>query len=219
MSVEKIDVHPTRLELLALRRRKALAEGIADIIQKDLEALIVALIEHRQKTQALRTKLFEELNSAYSLFTEAEMIRGSLKVRETAFSAPPANFDVEASTTTGILGIQFPYMKFKQTEDRTVKPRFNPIDAPIQMEEAVSETEQALISMLKLAELTAIIRKLLEAIALKRRQINRIRFKIVPQLDATIRYVELILEEIERQDAIRVRVLQRKRKEREVKTQ
>jgi vacuolar-type H+-ATPase subunit D/Vma8 len=54
-------------------------------------------------------------------------------------------------------------------------------------------------------------------IALKRRQINRIRFKIIPQLDATIRYVELILEEIERQDAIRVRVLQRKRKERAVK--
>ena len=38
-----------------------------------------------------------------------------------------------------------------------------------------------------------------------------------PQIDATIRYVELILEEIERQDAIRVRVLQRKRKERAVK--
>jgi len=32
-----------------------------------------------------------------------------------------------------------------------------------------------------------------------------------------IRYVELILEEIERQDSIRVRVLQRKRKERSIK--
>ena len=79
-------------------------------------------------------------------------------------------------------------------------------------------TEEALNSIVKLAELTAAIRELLEIIALKRRQINRIRFKIIPQLDATIRYVELILEEIERQDAIRVRVLQRKRKERAVKT-
>ncbi|MCK4885560.1 hypothetical protein KAS24_05750, partial [Candidatus Bathyarchaeota archaeon] len=43
---------------------------------------------------------------------------------------------------------------------------------------------------------------------------NRIEFKILPQLNAAIRYVELILEETERQDAIRVRVLQRKRKER-----
>ena len=63
-----------------------------------------------------------------------------------------------------------------------------------------------------------VIRAILEMIALKRRQINRIRFKIIPQLDATIRYVELILEEIERQDAIRVRVLQRKRKERAEKS-
>jgi vacuolar-type H+-ATPase subunit D/Vma8 len=58
---------------------------------------------------------------------------------------------------------------------------------------------------------------MLDVMALKRRQINRIRFKIIPQIDVTIRYVELILEEIERQDAIRVRVLQRKRKERAVK--
>jgi len=46
---------------------------------------------------------------------------------------------------------------------------------------------------------------------------NRLQFKILPELDATIRYIELILEETERQDAIRVRVLQRKRKERALK--
>ena len=45
---------------------------------------------------------------------------------------------------------------------------------------------------------------------------NRIQFKIC-RTDATIRYIELILEETERQDAIRVRVLQRKRKERALK--
>ena len=82
----------------------------------------------------------------------------------------------------------------------------------------VSKIEEALNSIVKLAELTAAIREILEMISLKRRQINRIRFKIIPQLDATIRYVELILEEIERQDAIRVRVLQRKRKERAAKS-
>jgi V/A-type H+-transporting ATPase subunit D len=218
MSAEKIEVHPTRLELLTLRRRKALAEGIADILQKDLETLIVALIEHRQRAQALRTQLYEILNNAYSLFTDAEMVSGTLKVRETALSTAPIDFGVEVNTTTGVLGIQLPSIQLIQEENRNLKPRFNPVDTPIQLEEAASKTEEALNSIVKLAELTAAIRELLEIIALKRRQINRIRFKIIPQLDATIRYVELILEEIERQDAIRVRVLQRKRKERSVKS-
>ncbi|TRO54947.1 hypothetical protein E2P63_00320, partial [Candidatus Bathyarchaeota archaeon] len=72
MTAEKIDVHPTRLELLRLKRRKALAEGIADILQKDLETLIIALIEHAQRVHAIRTSLKESLNAAYSLFVESE---------------------------------------------------------------------------------------------------------------------------------------------------
>ena len=217
MSAEKIGVHPTRLELLALKRRKTLAEGIADILQKDLEALIIALIEHRQMAQAFRTQFYEILRNAYSLFTEAEMVSGSLKVREISLSNPSVDYGIEVNTTTGILGIQFPSFQCIKKESIILKPRFNPVDTPIQLEEAATKTEEALNSIVKLAELMATIRELLEIISLKRRQINRIRFKIIPQLDATIRYVELILEEIERQDAIRVRVLQRKRKERTVK--
>ena len=218
MSAEKLEVHPTRLELLRLRRRKALAEGIADILQKDLETLIVALVEHRQRAHALRTQLYEIFNCAYLLFTEAEMIVGPMKVREISLSAPPIEFAVEVSTTPSVLGIQFPSLQFTKEENRALKPRFNLLETPIQLEEAASKIEDALNSIVKLAELMAVIREILEVISLKRRQINRIRFKIIPQLDATIRYVELILEEIERQDAIRVRVLQRKRKERAAKS-
>ena len=218
MSAEKLEMHPTRLELLRLRRRKALAEGIADILQKDLETLIVALIEHRQRAHALRTQLYEILNTAYSLFIETEMMIGTMKVREISLSASPIEFGIEVSTTPGVLGIQFPSLQFIEEENRALKPRFNLSETPIQLEEAASKIEDALKPIVKLAELTAVIREILEMISLKRRQINRIRFQILPQLDATIRYVELILEEIERQDAIRVRVLQRKRKERAAKS-
>ena len=217
MSAEKLEVHPTRLELLRLRRRKALAEGIADILQKDLETLIVALIEHRQRARALQTQLNEKLTYAYSRFVEAEMMIGSLKVREISLSTAPLQFSIEAGTALGVLGIELPSLKFME-EKGVVKPRFNLSETPVQLEESVSKIEDALDSIVKLAELTAAIREIIEIISLKRRQINRIRFKIIPQLDATIRYVELILEEIERQDAIRVRVLQRKRKERAAKS-
>ena len=217
MAAEKLDVHPTRLELLRLKRRKALAEGIADILQKDLETLIVALIEHAKRANAVRNSLQESLSAAYSLFIESEMLSGTMKVREIALSAKPVDFDVEVYATAGVLGIEFPAFQLAKKETGTAKPRFSLSDTPIQLEESASKIEDVMKLIVNLAELTAVIREMLEIIALKRRQINRIRFKIIPQLDATIRYVELILEEIERQDAIRVRVLQRKRKEKVVK--
>lgn len=217
MAAEKLDVHPTRLELLRLKRRKALAEGIADILQKDLETLILALIEHAHKINAIRTNLKESLIAAYSLFIESEMLSGTMKVSEIALSVEPIDFDVETNTTEGVLGIEFPTFQLTKKETETTRPRFNLSGTPMQLEESALKTAESLKFIVSLAELTAIIREMLEIMALKRRQINRIRFKIIPQIDATIRYVELILEEIERQDAIRVRVLQRKRKERAVK--
>ena len=50
-----MDVHPTRQELLRLKRRKSLAEGIADMLQKDLETLIITLIEFRKKAHIARS--------------------------------------------------------------------------------------------------------------------------------------------------------------------
>jgi len=218
MSVERLEVHPTRLELIVLKRRKTLAEGIADILQKDLEVLIISLVEYRERASVLRKQLYDILARSYSQFIEAEMVSGSLKVKELSLTTTPIDFNVETSTATGVLGIQFPSLKLIKQEVNEHKPRLSLLDAPIQLEEAASRINEVMDAVVELASLTAAIRELLEVISLKRRQINRIRFKIVPQLDATIEYIEYILEEIEQQDAIRVRVLQRKRKERAEKS-
>ncbi len=218
MSAERLDVHPTRLELLVLKRRKTLAEGIADILQKDLEVLIISVVEYREKASVLRTQLYDVLARSYRQFIEAEMVSSSLKVKELALTTTPIDFNVEISTATGVLGIQFPSLKLVKQRGNERKPRLSLFDAPIQLEEAASRINDVMDAIVKLASLTAAIRELLEVISLKRRQINRIRFKIVPQFDATIDYIEYILAEIEQQDAIRVRVLQRKRKERAEKS-
>jgi V/A-type H+-transporting ATPase subunit D len=97
-------------------------------------------------------------------------------------------------------------------------PRFSLLDTPAKLDESALKIEVALTHAIKLAEIEASMREILDVISIKKRQINRIQYKILPQLDAAIRYIELILEETERQDAIRVRVLQRKRKERALKS-
>ncbi len=218
MSAERLDVHPTRLELLVLKRRKTLAEGIADILQKDLEVLIISVVEYRERASVLRTQLYNVLAMSYRQFIEAEMVSGTLKVKEIALTTTPKDFNVEISTATGVLGIQFPSLKLVKQEGAKHKARLSLFDSPIQLEDAASRINDVMDAVVELASITAAIRELLEVISLKRRQINRIRFKIVPQLDATIEYIEYILEEIEQQDAIRVRVLQRKRKERAEKS-
>ena len=213
MSFEVATVHPTRLELIRLRHKKAMAEGIVDILKKDIDALTLYLFELVKKFSPMRNKMYETLNEAYGLFVQAQMISGSKKIEQAALAVQPLDFKISEEEQKGLLGLMFPVFELIE-ESEINKLRFNPLDTPANLDESSSKIKDALFEAVKLAEIQESVKILLEVIARKKRQMNRLQFKILPELDATIMYIELILEETERQDAIRVRVLQRKRKER-----
>jgi len=215
VSAEISNVHPTRLELLRLKHRKSMAEGIVDILKKEIDALTLTLLELVKEFSPLRQKMYATINEAYNLFVEAQMVSGSKKVEEASLVTQPVNYHISEETTTGVLGIEFPVFQLEQNQ--LTGPRFNPLDTTASLDDSSSQIDDALHDIVKLAQIIESVKTLLDVIAKKKRQMNRLQFKILPDLDATIRYVELILEETERQDAIRVRILQRKRKERSMK--
>jgi len=214
LSTELTGIHPTRLELVRLRRRKVLADGIIDILNKDLEALMMTLFESLKEIQLIQSRVEETLDKAYDLFIEAEMIIGSRKIEEVSLPAQSVDFDINIGKRSGVLGILLPTFKLIKKEVTNPTPRFSIIDTSAKIDETCLRTWDALSDITKLAEAEASIREILEVISIKRRQVNRLQYKVLPELDNQIRYVETILEETERQDAVRVRVLQRKRKER-----
>ena len=213
MSVKRLSVIPTRIELLKLKSRSELAEALAEILKKELEVLINALFESREKAATLQTQLFETLASSYRKFIGAELVSGRRKVMEFALTTNPEIFDVEKKKVTGVLGLPFPSLKLIKQTGNGQKHPISLFDAPMQLEEVASKVINVLDSVVELASLTAAIRDIIELISTRRRQINGLQYKKIPQLETTIKFIENILGELEQQDAIRVRVLQRKRKE------
>jgi V/A-type H+-transporting ATPase subunit D len=195
VSAELAGIHPTRLELVKLKRRKALAEGIIDILNKDLEALMTTLFELLKEIRLLRTQSWETLNKAYNAFIEAEMISGSREIEEASLSVQPMNFDLVTSTQSGVLGISLPTFQLRKSSLGPLAPRFSMLDTPIIIDEAIARIWELIPRFVAVAEKEASIRTLLEVISAKKRQVNRLQYKVVPQLDAAIRYIELILEE------------------------
>jgi V/A-type H+-transporting ATPase subunit D len=193
-----------------------LADGIIDILNKDLEALMLTLFESLKEIRFLQGQVEEALDKAYDLFIEAEMVIGSRKIEEVSLTARPVDYDFDMGTRSGVLGILVPTFKFNKGSN-DITPRFSMLDTSANIDETCLRTWDALSNIVKLAETEASIREYLEVISIKKRQVNRLQYKVLPELDTQIRYVEAILEETERQDAIRVRVLQRKRKERSVR--
>ena len=216
MSVELASVHPTRLELIRLKHRKSMADGIVDILKKEVDALTLNLLELVKKITPLRDKMYTTLREGYTLFVEAQMTSGSKRIEEASLVTQPIDFKISEEQKKGLLGLLFPVFQLIEG-NQILGPRYNPLDTPANLDESSSKIKDTLYDIVKLAEIQESMKILLEIIATKKRQMNRLQFRILPELDATIRYIELILEETERQDAIRVRVLQRKRKERALK--
>ena len=174
----------------------------------------MALFEFVRRIPALRKQMRDELTKAYDSFMEAQMVAGPRAIEEVSFVCDSINFDVAISSGKAVLGIQLPVLELTEGVVCETSPRFSLLDTTVELDKSNQEIKAALDYTVKLAEAQASMREILEVMSIKRRQINRIEYKVLPHLDASIRYVELILEETERQDAIRVRVLQRKRKER-----
>lgn len=217
LSTELAGIHPTRLELVRLRRRKVLADGIIDILNKDLEALMMTLFESLKEIRLLQGRVDEDLDKAYDLFIEAEMISGSRKIEEASLPAQLVDFDFDVGSRSGVLGIMVPTFTLVKEGISKPTPRFSILDTSAKIDETCLRIWDALSNITQLAEVEASIREFLDVISIKKRQVNRLQYKVLPELDNQIRYVETILEETERQDAVRVRVLQRKRKERAIK--
>ena len=89
MSIERLDVIPNRTELVKLKNRKILAEGIVEILEKELDILIMSLFEYRERAFLLQSKLYDALFKSYRQFIDAEMLVGSKKVMEIARTSTP----------------------------------------------------------------------------------------------------------------------------------
>jgi V/A-type H+-transporting ATPase subunit D len=213
LSGELVSIHPTRLELLRLKRRRTLAAGIIDILEKDLETLMTTLFEILKEIQLLRSRIGDTLSEAYRLFIETEMVVSSRKIEEVSLATKSIDFILEMGKRKGVLGILFPTFHLIKEKNGTPVLRFSMLDTSVRLDESTLRTWNALGHIIKAVELEVSIREILEVISTKKRQVNRLQYKVLPELAKAIRYIELILEETERQDAIRVRVLQRKRKE------
>jgi V/A-type H+-transporting ATPase subunit D len=198
---------------MRLKRRRTLAAGIVDILEKDLETLMTTLFDILKEIQLIRRQIRDALDEAYRLFIETEMVISSTKIEEVSLTAKPLDFVLNVGERKGVLGILFDTFQLKKEKNVQQTPRFSILDTSVRLDESTSRTWDAIDQIIKTVELEASIREILEVISLKKRQVNRLQYKVLPELDKAIRYVELILEETERQDAIRVRVLQRKRKE------
>src|SRR5260370_34028639 len=97
---------PTRMELIALRKRRSIAQRGQDLLREKLDALMIEFFQFAREITALRAKTQDILNKTYQRFAEAQMLMGSSRLEETSLTTQD-RFDVDAATRN-VIGVSIP---------------------------------------------------------------------------------------------------------------
>ena len=202
MAEERIEgVNPTRMELLSIRKRKKLAMKGHKLLSEKRDALVVQFFEIIKDRNTLRNKVNRELRASYSVLVQAQMIMGQDRVWDAAGSIPSLG-DVPIRSVN-IMGVHVPKVEYDTIPSRTGQPLYGYVDTSAKLDEACDKFWGLLMDILKLAEVEGTIERLAVEIEKTKRRVNALEHIFIPRLKATEKYIEMQLQEREREDFFR----------------
>ena len=194
-------IHPTRMELLTLRKRRKIAERGRDLLREKLDALMIEFFQFVREIANLRSKAQEQLAKAYANFVEAQMAMGYMKLEQTSIGVDD-RFSIDPKSRN-VIGVIVPYLQV------AVKPLdgfpYNVYDTSIKLDVATISMAEAIKLIAELSSAEAALMKLAQAIAATKRRVNSLEYIVIPRMVGTIRYIEMHLEEAEREDFFRLK--------------
>ncbi|PCN50459.1 V-type ATP synthase subunit D [Candidatus Geothermarchaeota archaeon ex4572_27] len=203
-----LEFKPTRMELIALRRKRKLAERGLALLKEKRDALVMELLEVLREYRSLKEAVDKSMAEAFRRLAEAKMELGALKLMELASSAPPV-YDVRLRLRS-VMGVKVPTLTLVEAADPS-RPPYGMAGTCSSLDAAVRAFREVLSSIVRLAEVEASIRGLAEEVKRAKRRVNALESVIIPRFDRAIKYIELYLDERAREDVFRIRLLKGRR--------
>ena len=193
-------IKPTRMELLAIRKKKKLAEKGHKLLGEKRDALVMEFFDIIKTRDALRAEVNFKITEGFETLIDAEMIMGRETVADIAYSIPPQ--ERVPTDIVNIMGVQVPKIKIEAIS-QPKEPVYGYLQTSARLDEATDRFSEVLAKVLKLAEIEGSIEQLANEIEKTKRRVNALEHIFIPRLKATQKYIEMQLQEREREDFFR----------------
>ena len=196
------DIKPTRSELLKVKKQIKLAKSGYSLLKKKRDGLILEFFEIMKKAKTLRQELVEQYKIALEKINIARILETDLKVKSIAMAIRNIpNITVE---TRNIMGVKVPRIEHSEIK-KALMSRGYSIYTSAAIDEAAVSYEKVVEKILLAAEVETSMRKLLNEIEKTKRRVNALEFVVMPSLDKTKSFIQLRLEEMERENIFRMK--------------
>jgi len=194
----RLNVNPTRMELSKLKKRLATATRGHKLLKDKQDELMRRFIDLIKYNNKLRGEVEEKLQGAFKDFLMASAAI-SPEFLEEAISYPKESRSLELAEKN-IMSVNVPVMNFVRKlegDSGSIYP-YGFYSTSSELDNSIEQLYLILPKLLELAEVEKSCQLMADEIEKTRRRVNALEYMTIPQLQETIKYIKMKLDENER---------------------
>lgn len=196
-------INPTRMELTRLKGRLKTAQRGHKLLKDKRDELMKQFMDVIRENRSLRRRVEEGLMRAHGSFTVAAALM-SPEMLEQSLLYPKQSVELDM-TFQNIMSVDVPKYEFRtSSQDPGEIYPYGFAQTSGELDDAVDAMSQVFQDMLKLAEIEKTSQLLAEEIEKTRRRVNALEYVKIPQMEESIKYISMKLDENERAATIRL---------------
>ncbi|PRR78155.1 V-type sodium ATPase subunit D [Clostridium liquoris] len=200
----RLNVNPTRMELTKLKKRLVTATRGHKLLKDKQDELMRRFIDLIKYNNELRKDVEEELQKSLKDFVMARAVMSS-EFLEEAIVYPKESISLEVEKKN-VMSVNVPVMKFKrkmEDDEGSIYP-YGFVNTSGELDSAIEKLYLILPKLLELAEVEKSCQLMSSEIEKTRRRVNALEYMTIPQLQETIKYIVMKLDENERGNLTRL---------------
>ncbi|DAC45982.1 MAG: V-type ATP synthase subunit D [Euryarchaeota archaeon] len=198
-----LDIKPTRSELINLKRRIKQTSSGYNLLKMKRDGLFHEFRTLLSEMISAREELVGTYRDALQAISLASSIEGGLSVKSAAIAAskrPEVNV-----SRRNIMGVVVPKVDGQNLKLSTEDRGLGLIGGSPYIDEAADSYSLLIEKVVKAAEMEATLKRLLEEIEATKRRVNALEFKVIPEMKEAQTFIQLRLEEMEREETFRLK--------------
>ncbi|MCL2080534.1 MAG: V-type ATP synthase subunit D [Oscillospiraceae bacterium] len=199
----RLNVNPTRMELSRLKARLRTARRGHKLLRDKRDELMKQFLDIMRQNRDLRRAVEAALERAHKSFTVASALM-SPELMEQSLMYPKQSVSLSVGYKN-IMSVNVPrYAYTTKNDDKSDIYPYGFMQTSGELDDALTELSAIFTDMLKLAELEKSVQLLAIEIEKTRRRVNALEYVTIPQLEETIKYITMRLDENERGNLTRL---------------
>ena len=198
-----LDIQPTRSELINLKRRITQTQNGYKLLKMKRDGLFHEFRKLLSEMITAKEGLVVTYREAIQAISLASALEGGLAVKSAAIAV--SQHPEVVVRRRNIMGVVVPSVEGTHLSQTMVERGLGLVGGSPYLDEAADAYGTLIESIVKAAEMESTLKRLLVEIEATKRRVNALEFKVIPEMEEARDFIQLRLEEVEREETFRLK--------------